>query len=115
MDVGNYQEGLADLWVGQDGERYGLPKDFDTVAIFYNKALIADAGVDEAELAALEWNPEDGGTYEEMIAHLTIDNNGRDTSPAVTAIRMSIIRFSTALSGLRKFCCASIPNIPSKS
>ncbi|MHA6512917.1 ABC transporter substrate-binding protein [Tessaracoccus sp. Z1128] len=76
VDVGNYQEGLADLWVGQDGERYGLPKDFDTVAIFYNKALIADAGVDEAELATLEWNPEDGGTYEEMIAHLTIDNNG---------------------------------------
>ena len=27
-----YQEGLADLWVGQDGKRYGLPKDLDTVA-----------------------------------------------------------------------------------
>ncbi len=75
-DVTNYQEGLADLWVGQDGMRYGLPKDFDTVAIFYNKALIADAGVDEAELATMDWNPTDGGTYEQMIAHLTIDANG---------------------------------------
>jgi len=28
-----YQKGLADLWVGQDGKRYGLPKDFDTVSI----------------------------------------------------------------------------------
>lgn len=71
-----YQKGLADLWVGQDGLRYGLPKDFDTVAIFYNADLVADAGVDAADLQDLEWNPEDGGTYEELIAHLTIDSNG---------------------------------------
>ncbi|MHA6522819.1 ABC transporter substrate-binding protein [Tessaracoccus sp. G1721] len=91
VDVSNYQEGLADLWVGQDGERYGLPKDFDTVAIFYNKALIADAGVDEAELATLEWNPEDGGTYEEMIAHLTIDNNGvRGDEPGFDKDRVAV-------------------------
>lgn len=72
-----YQKGLADLWVGQDGKRYGLPKDFDTVAIFYNKALVKDAGVAESDLAALTWNPTDGGTYEKMIAHLTIDANGK--------------------------------------
>jgi multiple sugar transport system substrate-binding protein len=72
-----YQKGLADLWVAQDGKRYGLPKDFDTVAIFYNKALIADAGVSEADLAGMTWNPTDGGTYEKMIAHLTIDNAGK--------------------------------------
>ena len=45
--------GLADLWVGQDGKRYGLPKDFDTVALFYNKKLIADAGIKEADLQNL--------------------------------------------------------------
>ncbi len=72
-----YQKGLADLWVGQDGKRYGLPKDFDTVAIFYNKALIKDAGVAEADLANLTWNPTDGGTYEKLIAHLTVDANGK--------------------------------------
>ncbi len=72
-----YQKGLADLWVGQDGKRYGLPKDFDTVAIFYNKKLIKDAGVNEADLANLTWNPTDGGTYEKMIAHLTVDANGK--------------------------------------
>ena len=71
------QKGLADLWVGQDGKRYGLPKDFDTVAIFYNKKLLADAGVAEADLAKLTWNPTDGGTYEKMIAHLTVDANGK--------------------------------------
>jgi len=72
-----YQKGLADLWVGQDGKRYGLPKDFDTVAIFYNKKLIKDAGVADADLAKLTWNPTDGGSYEKLIAHLTVDANGK--------------------------------------
>ena len=39
-------QGLADLWKGQDGKRYGLPKDFDTIALFYNKKLVEDGGVD---------------------------------------------------------------------
>jgi len=72
-----YQKGLADLWVGQDGKRYGLPKDFDTVSIFYNKDLVKAAGVAEADLATLTWNPTDGGTYEKTIAHLTVDNSGK--------------------------------------
>ncbi len=72
-----YQKGLADLWVGQDGKRYGLPKDFDTVSIFYNKDLVKAAGIAEADLAKMTWNPTDGGTYEKTIAHLTIDNNGK--------------------------------------
>ncbi|MFP5416641.1 MAG: ABC transporter substrate-binding protein [Actinomycetes bacterium] len=71
-----YQEGLAELWVGQDGKRYALPKDFDTVAIFYNKSLVQDAGVTEAELRDMTWNPDDGGSYERIIARLTVDNNG---------------------------------------
>jgi multiple sugar transport system substrate-binding protein len=72
-----YQPGLAELWVGQDGKRYGLPKDFDTIAIFYNKKLIKDAGVPEADLQNLTWNPTDGGSYEKMIAHLTVDAAGK--------------------------------------
>ena len=35
---GDYQEGLAELWKGQDGKRYGAPKDWDTIAIFYDGA-----------------------------------------------------------------------------
>ena len=31
FNADQYQPGLADLWKGQDGKRYGLPKDFDTV------------------------------------------------------------------------------------
>ena len=72
-----YQPGLADLWVGQDGKRYGLPKDFDTVAIFYNEKLASDGGYAAADLQNLAWNPQDGGTYEKVIAHLTQDTEGR--------------------------------------
>ncbi|MDD7385233.1 MAG: sugar ABC transporter substrate-binding protein [Actinomycetaceae bacterium] len=77
FDTDQYQPGLASLWVGQDGLRYGLPKDFDTIALYYNKQLLADAGVSADQLAALTWNPDDGGTYEKMMAHLTIDANGK--------------------------------------
>ncbi|MEU4766347.1 sugar ABC transporter substrate-binding protein [Actinosynnema sp. NPDC023794] len=71
-----YPEGLADLWTAQDGKRYGLPKDFDTVALFYNKKMLAEAGVAESDLANLTWNPQDGGSYEKLIARLTVDANG---------------------------------------
>ena len=72
-----YQKGLADLWVGQDGHRYGLPKDFDTVSVFYNKKLISDGGYTADDLSKMTWNPNDGGTYEKIIAHLTVDKNGK--------------------------------------
>lgn len=72
-----YQPGLADLWVGPDGKRYGLPKDFDTIAIFYNQKMISDGGYSASDLQNLAWNPTDGGTYEKVIAHLTMDVNGK--------------------------------------
>ena len=70
-----YFPGLADLWVTPDGKRYGLPKDWDTVAFFYNGQMIADAGVDPSSLSSLTWNPVDGGTFEKLAAKLTIDAN----------------------------------------
>jgi len=72
-----YEPGLADLWVGQDGKRYGLPKDWDTISVFYNKKLVKDAGINESQLQNMTWNPDDGGTYEKLIAHLTMDKNGK--------------------------------------
>jgi multiple sugar transport system substrate-binding protein len=72
----DYQEGLAELWKGQDGKRYGAPKDWDTVAMFYDRKALQAAGVDEADLRDLSWNPQDGGTFEKMVAHLTIDDKG---------------------------------------
>jgi multiple sugar transport system substrate-binding protein len=71
-----YFPGLADLWTTPDGSVYGLPKDWDTIAFAFNKEQLGDAAVDEASLASLDWNPQDGGSFEQLIAHLTIDANG---------------------------------------
>lgn len=72
----DYQDGLMDIWTGDDGHQYGSPKDWDTIALFYNGSLLKDAGVSPEELGSLEWNPHDGGSFEKTIAHLTIDHNG---------------------------------------
>jgi multiple sugar transport system substrate-binding protein len=73
----DYQTGLAALWKGRDGKRYGTPKDWDTIAMFYSTGALKAAGVDPATLQDLTWNPADGGTFEKLIAHLTIDRNGK--------------------------------------
>jgi multiple sugar transport system substrate-binding protein len=73
----DYQQGLAELWKGQDGHRYGTPKDWDTIALFYNTEAVKAAGVDPADLQKLNWNPTDGGSFEKLVAHLTVDQNGK--------------------------------------
>lgn len=76
IDLSIYQDGLAELWTSPSGEQYGLPKDFDTVAMFYNENDLAAAGVTKEQIDTMTWNPTDGGTYEQVIAALTVDKNG---------------------------------------
>jgi multiple sugar transport system substrate-binding protein len=68
---------LADLWA-KESARYGFPKDWDTVAVFYNKAMLEEAGIDPAVMEDWTWNPQDGGTFEEVVAKLTLDANGNN-------------------------------------
>ncbi|MCA9948783.1 MAG: sugar ABC transporter substrate-binding protein [Anaerolineales bacterium] len=77
VDTGIYIEGLADLWV-REGKRYGLPKDWDTIAVVYNADMLAAAGIDPAVMESWTWNPQDGGSFEETIAQLTLDENGNN-------------------------------------
>lgn len=77
LDLDAYMEDLADLFV-QDGARYGLPKDWDTVAIVYNRSHLEEAGVSEEEIQEATWNPDDGGSFEDILARLTIDANGNN-------------------------------------
>ncbi len=72
-----YYPGLKDLW-GKGGKQYGLPKDWDTVAIFYNTDLLKKAGLKPSDLANLTWNPKDGGTFQSTIAKLTTDKGGNN-------------------------------------
>ena len=72
-----YLHGLADLWA-RNGKRYGLPKDWDTVAIVYNADMLQKAGIDPKVMDTWTWNPTDGGTFEKTLAQLTIDQNGKN-------------------------------------
>ncbi|MET4003994.1 multiple sugar transport system substrate-binding protein [Arthrobacter sp. UYCu511] len=77
VDMGQYRAGLAENWV-KDGKRYALPKDFDTIALAYDSQKLKDANIDPASLNDLSWNPKDGGTFEQVIAELTLDKNGNN-------------------------------------
>lgn len=82
VDLDIYRPGLVDLWQ-RDGSQWGLPKDWDSVAVVYNQAMLDEAGVSVDELNEATWNPDDGGTFEEIIARLTVDAEGNDgLSPA---------------------------------
>jgi multiple sugar transport system substrate-binding protein len=77
VDVNQYQAGLADLFT-KDGKRYGLPKDWDTMALVYNTEHLKKQGIDPATLENLTWNPADGGSFQQLIAKATVDANGRN-------------------------------------
>lgn len=66
---------LPRLWV-RAGARYGLPKDWDTIALVYNKDLLDAAGLTEQQVNELTWNPQDGGTFQNALGMLTIDSDG---------------------------------------
>jgi multiple sugar transport system substrate-binding protein len=76
IDLAQYEDGLVDLWRGQDGGLYGLPKDWDTVGLYYNADMLAESGYTSEDLWELEWNTTDGGTFEEFVAHMSVDANG---------------------------------------
>lgn len=46
IDTANYPEAMNDIYT-LDDTQYGIPKDFDTIAVFYNKAIFERAGVAE--------------------------------------------------------------------
>jgi multiple sugar transport system substrate-binding protein len=77
IDLAQYQGGLADLFT-RDGKRYGLPKDWDTIALVYNTDQLKAQDITAADLKDLSWNPTDGGTFEKVIARATVDTSGRN-------------------------------------
>ncbi|MBN2628311.1 MAG: sugar ABC transporter substrate-binding protein [Spirochaetales bacterium] len=78
VDTSVYMNGLDGLWATKDGKRFGLPKDWDTIAIVYNQEMINAAGYSAAEANSLNWNAKDGGTFEKFIAALSVDTSGRN-------------------------------------
>jgi len=46
FDLGDFEEPMLNAFKGTDGQIYGFPKDYSTLALFYNKKLFAEAGID---------------------------------------------------------------------
>lgn len=45
IDPANYPDAMNEIY-SLDGEQYGVPKDFDTIGLLYNKAILERAGVE---------------------------------------------------------------------
>ncbi|WNZ21812.1 ABC transporter substrate-binding protein [Leptolyngbya sp. NK1-12] len=66
FDLADFEPNLLDLFRHQ-GQLYGLPKDYSTLALFYNQQAFADAGIQQPP-----------STWDELITlakQLTIDRN----------------------------------------
>lgn len=71
VDLANYPEGLNQIY-NIDGKQYAVPKDYDTIALWYNKALFDEAGIaypdetwtwDTMKEAAKKLTKADGSQY----------------------------------------------------
>ena len=57
VDMSKFYEGVKNLYTSSDGKVFALPKDHDTIALLYNKAIFDKYGVDY---------PTDAWTWEDM-------------------------------------------------
>jgi multiple sugar transport system substrate-binding protein len=59
------------------GVLWGVPQLTDAgIAVYYNAELLAAAGVEPAQLAALHWSPENSDTLRPLLTRLTVDADG---------------------------------------
>jgi multiple sugar transport system substrate-binding protein len=101
FDTDQYFPGLAELWVTPDGSRYGLPKDWDTVVVVYNRQMLRDAGITEDQLRNATWNANDGGTFEDIAARLSVDADGvRGDEPGFDPNRVRVFGLGLDTGGL---------------
>src|SRR5580693_7761726 len=86
MDIGKTLEaGAVSAWepsvveqFTRNGTLWAVPQLTDAgIALYYNADLLAAAGVNPADLAALRWSPDGGDTLRPLLARLTVDANGR--------------------------------------
>lgn len=45
-ELAEFEPTLVDAFRGEDGTLYGIPKDFSTLALYYNKAMFEEAGLE---------------------------------------------------------------------
>lgn len=45
VDLTKFPESLVNVYKGEDGHQYAIPKDWDTIALWYNKSMFDEAGM----------------------------------------------------------------------
>ena len=75
FDLDKFDIGVTS-WQFTDGKQYGIPLDWAGAGIYYNEKMVTDAGLTVDDVTSMTWNPDDGGTFDEIISRLTIDANG---------------------------------------
>ena len=99
LDATRYKAGLFDVW-RREGRQYGLPKDWDTIALAVNLTHARRAGVTLAELRSMDWNPRDGGSFERIVRRLTVDAQSRPgTHPAFDKTRVRVFGYQNPGAG----------------
>lgn len=66
IDLNNYYEGIVNLYQSE-GKQYAIPKDIDTIALWYNKTIFDEMGVDY---------PDDTWTWDDFAAAAKKLTNG---------------------------------------
>lgn len=83
INLGQYLQTLVSLHTF-NGKLYGLPKDWDTIAYFYNADYFTKHHITVP--ANLTWNPTDGGTWLSFLKSITYDTSGHNAlSPQFNA------------------------------
>jgi multiple sugar transport system substrate-binding protein len=80
IDLSKFNDSLKKGFEEGD-KRYAIPKDWDTMGLFYNKDLLAKAGINEFP-KDLEFNTTDGGSFVKFLQQLTVDKNGKHPTEA---------------------------------
>ncbi len=78
FSMDNYPKSLVDLY-SAGGEVYGMPKDYDTIGLFYNKELFDKAGVKYPDA---NWTWDD---LRNAAKQLTVESGGKTTQWGIAA------------------------------
>jgi multiple sugar transport system substrate-binding protein len=78
IDTSRYDKLALDIY-SENEKLYILPKDFDSIALIYNKDLFDRFGVSYPD-DSLSWNPQDGGSFLQLAKRMTRDINGNDAA-----------------------------------
>ncbi|WP_020579019.1 ABC transporter substrate-binding protein [Actinopolymorpha alba] len=90
-----WKKSVVDLYT-RDGKLWGVPQLWDSIALFYNKKLVKEAGVDPA---ALRWDPDvKNDTFLLAAKKLTLDFTGNSADqPRFKPVKIRQYGFNAAL------------------